>query len=126
MSLRSDIGRVRGLGSAKSGTHHWWAQRVSAIGLVLLGLWLLASLASGVAGSYEAVIGWVRQPLVSVLLLLTVATVFYHLRLGLQVVIEDYVHAPANKLAASIALNFLSIAGGVAGLFAVLKIAFGA
>jgi len=126
MSLRTDLGRVRGLGAGRSGPHHWWQQRLTAIALVLLGLWLLASLAGGAAATHDSMVGWVRQPLVAVLLVLGVVTLFHHARLGLQVVIEDYVHSAGNKVAATIALTFFTLGGTVAGVFAILKIAFGA
>lgn len=126
MSLRTELGKVRGLGAAKAGTHHWWLQRATAIALIPLAVWLIASLVSHVAGGHAVVTAWIGNPLVAVLLLLFVVAMFYHARLGLQVVIEDYVHDHGMKLAALLAVSFLAIAGGVAGVFAILKIAFGA
>jgi len=125
MSMRSNIGRVRGLGSAKSGTHHWWMQRVTAIAMALLGVWLIASLARGVAADYATLTAWIDRPLVAVLLILFCATLFYHVRLGLQVLIEDYLHGDGGKVAALIAVSFGCIGGAVACIFAILKIAFG-
>ncbi len=123
MSMRSDLGKVRGLGAAKSGTHHWWMQRMTAVGMLLLGLFLVASLAQGVAGSHELFTAWLAQPWVAVLMLLFVLTLFYHVRLGLQVLIEDYVHDHGNKYAALVALSFFCILGAAMGAFAILKVA---
>ncbi len=123
MSMRSDLGKVRGLGAAKSGTHHWWMQRVTAVGMLLLGLFLVASLAQGVAGSHVVFSAWLGQPWVAVLMILFVLTMFYHIRLGLQVLVEDYVHDHGNKYAALIALTFFCVLGAAMGVFAILKIA---
>jgi succinate dehydrogenase / fumarate reductase, membrane anchor subunit len=125
MSMRSSIGRVRGLGSAKSGTHHWWMQRVTAIAMALLGVWLLASLVRGVAADHATLTAWIGNPVVAVLLILFCVTMFYHIRLGLQVLIEDYLHGEGGKLAALVALSFGCIASAVACIFSILKIAFG-
>jgi succinate dehydrogenase / fumarate reductase, membrane anchor subunit len=121
--MRSDLGTVRGLGAAKSGTQHWWMQRMTAVGLLLLGIFLIASLAQGVANSHTVFVAWLGQPWVAVLMSLFVITVFYHIRLGLQVFIEDYVHDHGNKYAGLIALTFFCILGAALGLFAILKIA---
>jgi succinate dehydrogenase / fumarate reductase, membrane anchor subunit len=121
--MRSDIGTVRGLGAAKSGTHHWWMQRMTAVGMLLLGIFVVASLAQGVAGTHAAFVAWLAQPWVAVLMGLFVVTLFYHVRLGLQVFIEDYVHDHGNKYAALIALTFFCVLGAAMGLFAILKIA---
>ena len=92
-SLRSPLGRAIGLGSAKHGADHWWAQRVSAVALILLGLWFAASLIAHAGADHGAVVAWLRNPITAILMLLLVATTFYHAALGLQVVIEDYVHS---------------------------------
>lgn len=126
MSMRSELGKVRGLGSAKSGTHHWWMQRVTAIGMALLGAWLVASLARGVAADHATVTAWLGHPVVAVLLILFCLTLFYHARLGLQVIIEDYLHRDGPKIAALVAVTFGCIAGAVAAVFSIVKIAFGA
>jgi succinate dehydrogenase / fumarate reductase membrane anchor subunit len=124
-SLRSDLGRVRGLGSAKDGTHHWWGQRVTAIALVPLVLWFVASVIGLVGAPLAAVKAWVASPIVAVLLLALVAAVFQHARLGLQVVIEDYVHDEAVKIASLLATNGAALLlGGIAAL-SILKLAFG-
>ena len=118
------IGRVRGLGSARTGTHHWISQRITAVGNIILVLWLLASLLFLPALDYGAVTGWIAQPLVAVPMILMVANLFYHLRLGLQVLIEDYLHGDAGKLFALLLLNFYAVAGAALGIFSIAKIAF--
>lgn len=123
MGLRSEIGRVRGLGSARSGTHHWWMMRVSSVALTFLTLWLVASLVAGAATDHAVMLAWISQPLSAVLLSLTVVLFFHHARLGLQEVIEDYVHTPANKIAAMMGATFFTVLGAVLALFSILKIA---
>ena len=118
------IGRVRGLGSARTGTHHWISQRITAVGNIVLLLWLLTSLLFLPALDYGAVTGWLAQPLVAVPMILMVANLFYHLRLGLQVLIEDYLHGDAGKLFALVLLNFYAVAGAALGIFSIAKIAF--
>ena len=90
--LRTPLARAMGLGSAKEGVQHWWAQRVSAVALVLLGLWFVASLIALAGADHLRVVAWLHGPLAAVLTILMLAAVFYHTALGLQVVIEDYVH----------------------------------
>jgi succinate dehydrogenase / fumarate reductase, membrane anchor subunit len=123
MSMRSNLGAVRGLGSAKSGTHHWWMQRMTAVAMLLLGLFFMASLAQGVANSHLVFTTWLAQPWVAVLMTLFVINLFYHIRLGMQVLIEDYVHDHGNKYAALMALTFFCILGAALGVFAILRIA---
>jgi len=125
MNLVTPLNRVLGLGSAKDGTEHWWGQRVSAVALAVLGLWLVAGLAALDSFSYAAVTGWIRAPFNSVMLLLTVLTLCYHSYLGVQIVVEDYVHAAGLKIAALIGSTFAHLALAAAGAFAVLKVAFG-
>jgi succinate dehydrogenase / fumarate reductase membrane anchor subunit len=124
MSLRSPLGRVLGLGSAKGGSSHWYAQRVTAVGLVLLGLWLVFSL-SGLDGSYEQVSAWLRSPLSSALALLLVVVAAYHAGLGLQVVIEDYVAVKGTRAAVLITVRFALLLVAAVGVLAVLRIALG-
>ena len=123
MSLRSDLGRVRGLGSAKSGSHHWWHQRLTAIAIIPLALWLVSALLGHMNDSHAELVTWIGSPLVTVLLIAVILSIFYHAALGLQVVIEDYVHGAAGKTL--LILNSLLCAAlAFAGLFAVAKIAF--
>ncbi|MDX2208978.1 MAG: succinate dehydrogenase, hydrophobic membrane anchor protein [Sphingopyxis sp.] len=119
----TSLGRVRGLGSAKHGSHHWLMQRITALGNVVLGIWLFVSLLLGDFSSYSAARGWVADPLVALPLMLFLVSVFYHLKLGLQVLIEDYVHGEAARLVALVALNFFVFAGAAYGIFAVLRVA---
>ena len=90
--MRSPLGRARGLGSAKEGVEHWWVQRVTAVALAPLMLWLSIALIEGVGSSYTTVVNWLRAPLTTILMVLLLIALFYHTALGLQVVIEDYVH----------------------------------
>jgi len=126
MSLVTPLNRVLGLGSAKEGTDHWWGQRISAVALAVLGLWLVVAVAGFESFSYASVAGWVQQPLTSVLLALTVLTVCYHSQLGVQMVVEDYVHATGLKIATLIISKFIHVLLAAVGLVAVLKLAFGA
>jgi succinate dehydrogenase / fumarate reductase, membrane anchor subunit len=125
MGTGTGIGRVRGLGSAKSGAHHWWHQRVTAAANVLLMVWFVVSLLRMPSFEYQAVAVWLSSPFVAVPLALLVISVFYHFKLGLQVFIEDYVHEDAPKVAALILLNFYTIGGGALALFSILKVAVG-
>ena len=126
MSLRSPLGRVLGLGTAKDGTGHWWGQRVSAIALALLGCWFAISLATMSSFDYAASVSFIGKPFNSVLLVLLAVTMAYHSFLGLQVVIEDYVHSAGLKVMALIASRFAHIVLAVAAIFAILKIGFSA
>ena len=125
MSLRSPLGRVLGLGSAKDGTGHWWGQRVSAVALIPLTLWFMLSLLSLPALDYATVRAWLSVPLSSVLALLLVAVLTYHSYLGTTVVIEDYVHAAGTKLLSLLLLRFLYVLIGGASLLAILHVSFG-
>ena len=124
-SLRSPLGRVRGLGSAKDGTHHWWAQRVTAIALVPLLLWFVASVVSLAGAPLPEVKAWLASPVAAVLLLALIVAVFHHAQLGLQVVIEDYVHGEGLKLAALLLVKGAALLFGGLSAFSVLKLAFG-
>jgi succinate dehydrogenase / fumarate reductase membrane anchor subunit len=125
MGAGTELGRVRGLGSAKEGAHHWWLQRVTAIANLVLMLWFVFSLVRLPSLDYASVTLWLRQPVAAVPMLLLIVTVFWHLRLGVQVLLEDYVHGQA-RVVGMLALNFYTVAGGAAAVFAVLKIALGA
>ena len=123
--LRTPLGRVRHLGSAKEGANHWWAQRLTSVALVPLIFWFVASLVGLVGADHAIFTGWLRQPLNAILMTVLLAAGFYHLQLGLQVVIEDYVHQEAAKLAGLIVVKFAAALLALAGIFSVLKIAFG-
>jgi len=125
MGTGTGIGRVRGLGSAKSGAYHWWHQRLTAGSNLLLMLWFVVSLLRLPSLDYIVVTQWLSSPLAALPLALLVISVFYHFRLGLQVFIEDYVHDEALKLASIVLLNFYVIGAGATALFCILKIALG-
>lgn len=124
MSLRSPLGKVIGRGAAKHGVSHWWAQRLSAVALAVLGLWFVLQVTGLDAYDYESVRTWIGHGMTPVLLVLLVATLAWHSALGVQVVLEDYVHAKAIKLAALVASIFFHVFVAVAGSYAVLRIAF--
>ena len=125
MIRRSPLGRVRGLGSAKQGTEHFWAQRVTAIALVPLALWFVASLAAYTGADHATAKAWLAEPFSAVVMVLLVVTGFHHAQLGLQVVIEDYVSTEWVKVFSIIVVKLGALALGVAAIFSVLKIAFG-
>jgi succinate dehydrogenase / fumarate reductase, membrane anchor subunit len=125
MGNGTGIGRVRGLGSARHGAMHWWRQRVTAAGNLLLATWFVVSLFRLPALDYATVIQWINQVPVAVALILLTVSVFYHIRLGLQVVLEDYVHEDAGKVFSLLLLNLYTIAGAALAIFSILKIAFG-
>jgi len=126
MGTGTEIGRVRGLGAAKSGVGHWWQQRVTAVANLALVLWFVVSLVRLPGLDYASVVVWLRQPVAAIPMLLLIVSVFYHFRLGVQVFIEDYLHNEGTKLLALLALNFYALGGAAAAVFAVLKIALGA
>jgi succinate dehydrogenase / fumarate reductase, membrane anchor subunit len=126
MSLRSPIGRVLGLGAAKEGVSHWWSQRVTAVALALLAMWFVFALLRMPDFSHGFVLAWIAVPFNAVMLLLLIATLMYHSQLGVQVVVEDYVHHHGLKIATMLLLTFAHIALAALAIFAVLRIAFGA
>lgn len=125
MSYRSPLGRARGLGSAKEGTAHWWAQRVTAIALVPLSLWFVAGVLGLIGAEHGQVLTWIGYPLNAVLLVVLIAVTFHHAQLGLQVVIEDYVHTEWLKIAMILAVKFAAVLLALFGIVAVLAITFG-
>ena len=124
-SLRTPLAHVRGLGSSRSGVHHWWLQRLSAVILVPLVLWFAVSLLSVAHADHATMKAWVSRPFNTALLVVQLTAMFYHARLGLQVVIEDYVHEELVKLGALLAMNLVVIVAGATAVISVLKIAFG-
>jgi len=126
MSLRTPLGRVLGLGTAKDGTSHWWGQRVSAVALMFLGLWFAWCLASTTDFGHAAIVVEIGRPINSILLLLLSLALAYHSYLGIQVVIEDYVHTPGVRIVALLVSRFAHIVLAAAAVFAVLKIGLNA
>ena len=125
MTYRTPLGNARGLGSAKSGAHHWWMQRLTAIALVPLTLWFVASLIQLTGADHQTATAWLSSPVQAVLMLLLIAATFHHMQLGLQVVIEDYVHSESAKIVVLVLAKLASMLLAAAAAFAVLKIAFG-
>jgi len=123
-SLRSSIARARGLGSAKEGVQHWWGQRLSALALIPLGLWLVISLVCHAGADRAAIVQWLGSPFTLGALALTVIAVFYHAVLGLQVVIEDYIHGKGAKFALVILIQFAGFGLAAAAIVALLVVAF--
>jgi succinate dehydrogenase / fumarate reductase membrane anchor subunit len=119
------LNRVLGLGTAKGAAEHWWTQRLTAVALVPLGLWFVIAVAGLPDHGYDTVLAWTQRPLTSILLVLFVLAVGYHSYLGVQVVIEDYVHAKAWKVLALMASTIAHFALSTAAVFAILRIAFG-
>jgi succinate dehydrogenase / fumarate reductase, membrane anchor subunit len=123
--MRSPLGRALGLGSAKEGVEHWWLQRITAAALVPLTVWFVIAIIRLVGADIDAVREWVASPLPAILLVLLLIATFWHAALGLQVVIEDYVHPPLTKLGLLIVVRLGCFAFAVAGVFAVLDMALG-
>lgn len=123
--MRTPLGRVRGLGSAREGTMHFWRQRLTAIANVPLVLFMVGLMVALVGAPYEDVRATLANPFVTLVVILFFVSVLYHMKLGMQIVIEDYVHGEGAKVAL-IALNtFFPLVIGVASIFAILNIAFG-
>ena len=125
MAMRSAIARVRGLGSAKTGTEHWWMQRVTAVALISLTLWFAASLVAMAGAGFEIAYLWIASPAGAVPMILLLVAGLWHGKLGLQVVIEDYIHAEGLKVALLMLVTLATVGLGIAGVFAVCKISFG-
>lgn len=125
MGSGTGLGRVRGLGSAKSGSHHWWLQRVTAIGNILLGLWFIFSMLRLPDLSHQTVTTWLASPLAAVPMALMVINICWHFRIGLQVVIEDYIHDGARVITLGL-LHLWTFAAGGFALYSIFKIAFSA
>ena len=124
MKMETPISRVRGLGSARSGAHHWWLERLTSVATLLLFVWLIASVLRLPGLDHGTVTAWLADPLAAVPMLLLIVATFWHLKLGLQVVIEDYVHEDGTKLFTITLLNFFVIGAAALAFFSVLKIAF--
>ncbi len=123
--MSTGLGRVRGLGSAKQGAHHWWVQRLTAAGNLLLVSWFVISLIRLPNLSYPVVTDWLSAPLVAIAMILLSANVFWHIRLGLQVTVEDYIRNEASKLGMIVLINFFAVGAAAIAIFSIAKIAFG-
>jgi succinate dehydrogenase / fumarate reductase membrane anchor subunit len=123
MSLRTPLSKAIGRGSAGEGVGHWWIQRVTAVALLPLTAWFVISLLGHSLQSYDAMRGWLGQPWVAVPTILLVFTLAWHSKLGVQVVIEDYVHGKGAKTTLLLLSTFVHIAAAVAGIFAILALA---
>jgi len=123
--LRSPLSKVKGLGSAKDGTGHFWHQRLTSLLLIPLVLWVGFSLAA-LPVEHATLVAWIQQPWVSVALVLLVITVFYHAQLGLQVIIEDYISSHSKRTVTLLLTNLACLLLGTIGVISVLKISFGA
>jgi succinate dehydrogenase / fumarate reductase membrane anchor subunit len=123
MELRSSLGRARGLGSAKEGVGHWWAQRVTAIALVPLSIWFVVAAISLMGADYAEYQAWIGQFGNALLMILTVLVLFYHAYLGMQVVIEDYVHGDGVRVVSLLAAKFVLAALAASCVLAVVLVA---
>ncbi|GLK81908.1 succinate dehydrogenase, hydrophobic membrane anchor protein [Methylopila turkensis] len=123
--MRTPLGQVRGLGAARSGTGHFWLQRLTAVSNLLLSIVFVSVLISLAGDSHAAVTATLSNPVIAILMLLFVISATVHMRIGMQVIIEDYVHAELPKLLALMANTFFAIAMGLSAVFALLKISFG-
>ncbi|TVQ36926.1 MAG: succinate dehydrogenase, hydrophobic membrane anchor protein [Wenzhouxiangella sp.] len=125
MNLRNPLANARNHGAAGDGVSHWWAQRFSAILLALLTVWLVYALASLVGADHAAASAWLARPLNAAMAILFVVTSLYHGKLGLQVVIEDYIHGRFAEVSLQILVKLAAIVGGLLAVIAILKVAFG-
>ena len=122
--LRTPLSKVKGLGSAKEGTTHFWHQRLTALILIPLVLWVGFSLAA-LPLDHANLVSWIQHPTVTIALVLLIVATFYHAQMGLQVVIEDYISSHSRRTFVLLISNFTCLLYGIIGLVAVLKIAFG-
>ena len=116
--------RVRDSGSAREGAEHWWHERLSSVATLLLFVWLIVSLLRLPSLDHRGVTEWLRDPLAAVPMILLILATFWHLKMGLQVIVEDYVHDEGNKFLSLLLLNFAAVGAAAFAIFAVLKIAF--
>jgi succinate dehydrogenase / fumarate reductase, membrane anchor subunit len=125
MNLRNPLANAHNHGAAGDGVSHWWAQRFSAILLVLLTVWLVYALTSLVGVDHATASAWMASPFNAAMAILFIVTSIYHAKLGLQVIIEDYIHHRVSEVALLVLIKILSIIGGLLAVIAILKMAFG-
>jgi len=125
VSLRTPLAKVKGLGSAREGARHWWHQRLTAIALIPLSFWFVYSLAIMAGTEHAMIVQWLRQPHVALLFILFVAALFYHAQLGMQVIVEDYVHSEWQKITSIILIRFLALVGALSAILSILNVFLG-
>ncbi len=125
MSIRTPLNQVRGLGSAQEGVGHFWHQRMTAVALIPLVLWLLVSLYHHIGDPYEEMVAWLARPQTAIPFLFLILAGFYHMKLGLQVVVEDYIQKESTKIFLLLLNNLVAFGLGVICVYAVLKLSFG-
>lgn len=125
MNLRAPLKQARGLGSAKHGVMHWWWQRLTGVALVPLILWFVVSLLGMIGADHAAVVNWIQSPVVSLLLILLMISLFHHAQLGVQVVIEDYVHLGWLRVLSLVLVKFVAVTAAIAAIIAILKVSLG-
>jgi succinate dehydrogenase / fumarate reductase, membrane anchor subunit len=124
-NLRSALGRARGLGSAKEGMHHWWAQRLTSLALIPLTVWFVASLIGLIGADHREFVEWLANPVNATAMVLFLAIAFHHAQLGMQVVLEDYVSSHALRTTGVIVVKFLCVGLAAFGIVSTLIVAFG-
>lgn len=124
MNYRTPLAKARGLGSAKVGTHHWWAQRVTAVALIPLSLWFVVAAAHLPGAGYEEIVAWITSPWNTILLIAWIIAAYYHAALGIQVILEDYVHTDWMKISGILAMKLFFAFLALASLFAIFRVVF--
>jgi len=122
MDYKTPLARAKGLGSAKSGTGHWWMQRITAVALIPLSFWLLEFLGLSLTAPYQQTVDWLASPVNTVCIVAWIAAAFYHAALGLQVVLEDYVAAEGAKIISIWAVNLAFLFLAITALLAVFRV----
>jgi len=123
--MRTPLGIVKGLGPAKEGTHHWWVQKATSVALIPLTVWFVTSVATLVGAEYGAILTWIRNPIATVLLVLFTGFLFYHFRIGIQVVLDDYAHTRRGKLTGLFLNDAFCLVFGLLIIVLILKISLG-
>lgn len=125
-NLRSPLKSARGLGSAKFGVEHWWSMRITSVALILLSIWFVGGVIGHLGADHAAFVAWLKSPMCATMMALTAAVTFHHADAGLQVVIEDYIHCEALKIAALLAVKLVCYGLGAACVISVIKVSLGA